>query len=261
MAARGEAEDGSSAEEPPRGYFGKRKGKSGMPHLNPLRNAFSGEPKTENADTTNSGKGGLTGEEVANRLYPKPAEAPRVGEFRPEPAPATDNGPAATELTLEAEQPPAATSEPEAVVPASDGPAPVVLAPEPPPSAAPSAGMTGAPSASTTGQPATRSVSVISRDAVFDGNYMSEGDVTIEGEMRGDITCKGHVLIAEGATVNAKLGATSVTVAGRLSGEVTCSERFEALPTAKITSQIASPRLIIQDGAVLDGQVRMQVPA
>ncbi|HEY8742430.1 MAG TPA: polymer-forming cytoskeletal protein, partial [Chloroflexota bacterium] len=107
--------------------------------------------------------------------------------------------------------------------------------------------------------PAERLVSVISRNSVFDGNYVTDGDVRVEGEVKGDITCKGHVLICDGASVNAKISATSVSVAGRLSGEVTCSERFEAQPTARITSQISTPRLVIQEGAVVDGQIKMGV--
>jgi cytoskeletal protein CcmA (bactofilin family) len=100
-------------------------------------------------------------------------------------------------------------------------------------------------------------VSVVSRNSVFDGNYQTEGDLRVEGEVRGEIACQGHVLIQDGATVNAKITAISISVAGKLNGQVSSRERFEALPTAIITGEITTPRLVVQEGATLDGQVHM----
>jgi cytoskeletal protein CcmA (bactofilin family) len=235
-----------------------------MPNLNPLRTVFS-EGKTEGQSST-AGRSGLTGQEVANRLYPKPADSSL--REAPQPAAPADEAATATDATAEPEAEASTAKEPEATA-ATEQPSPdgEVAAPE-----AATAATTPEPAATMVGSAAAGSAngaapaeqklsSIISRDAVFDGNFMGEGDLKVEGEMRGDITCKGHVVITEGASVNAKVSATSVSAAGRLSGEVTCSERFEALPSAKITSQISTPRLIIQDGAAIDGQIHMQVPS
>lgn len=234
-----------------------------MPNLNPLRTVFS-EGKTEGQHAA-SGRSGLSGQEVANRLYPKPAESLLQEADQP---PAAPDAEAAAE-SESAKSDVATAKEPEAATAAEPAPsdgevaAPAAEAPETTPE--PLAAIALAPAASSPNGAATPAEaplsSIISKDAVFDGNFMGEGDLKVEGEMRGDITCKGHVSISEGATVNAKVSATSVSAAGRLSGEVTCSERFEAMPTAKITSQISTPRLIIQDGAAIDGQIHMQVPS
>ena len=209
-------------------------------------------------------RGGLTADEIASRLYPKPSESWRRDESGvtaavAEPITATEPAEVVNDVTttstassapvasepVDGRQP--ATSAEAAPMPMATGSIPAEAATEVAP-AAPEA-------------PAERLVSVISRNSVFDGNYSTDGDVRVEGEVRGDISCKGNVLICDGATVNAKISATSVAVAGRLSGEVTCTERFEAQPTARITSQISTPRLVIQEGAVVDGEIKMGVQA
>lgn len=205
---------------------------------------------------------GLTADEIASRLYPKPSESWRREESGvtaavAEPVTVTPPAEAISEVaTTREESSSQAAPEPEAdtQTAASSEAAPQPTAPTF------SSSMTD-PAPAAPEAPADQLVSVISRNSVFDGNYSTDGDVRVEGEVRGDITCKGNVLICDGATVNAKISATSVAVAGRLSGEVNCTERFEAQPTARITSQISTPRLVIQEGAVVDGEIKMGVQA
>lgn len=212
-------------------------------------------------------RSGMSAEEIANRLYPKPTELWRKDEQSADDVKAESTATSTAIAAAPAEEPGAieangdGRSSSTIAVPTGDGQvttyaAPIsesYTAPVVPPSAPASAGQP-------VDGPVEKVVSVISRNSVFDGNYSTDGDVRVEGEVRGDITCKGHVLICDGASVSAKITATSVAVAGRLSGEVTCSERFEAQPTARITSQISTPRLVIQDGAILDGEIRMGAP-
>ena len=101
--------------------------------------------------------------------------------------------------------------------------------------------------------------SIVAKDAVFDGKIQTEGDLAVEGTVRGEIACKGKLQVAEGATVEASVNAAAVSVAGSLSGDVTCSDRFEALATATVRSHVKTGRLIIHDGAHLEGQISMGV--
>jgi cytoskeletal protein CcmA (bactofilin family) len=232
-------------------------------------NVFSNEGKaSDGKGSAHEGerRSGLTPDEIASRLYPKPADtlhkdepvaaavatAPKVvAEPEVVAAPEDKDGAASTDSEGNGQVAVAKQEEESQAIVAE--PAPLTMI------STPTAAEASPSSAVELAAPAERLVSVISRNSVFDGNYATDGDVRVEGEVRGDITCKGNVLICDGATVNAKISATSVAVAGRLSGEVTCTERFEAQPTARITSQISTPRLVIQEGAIVDGQVRMGV--
>lgn len=210
----------------------------------------------------------LTAEEITNRLYPKPSDLwrreepapePVKQEPEPEPEPVAAVAEAPTETVNEGSERNTSVATVEAP---GNGQSTATTGAIGTAVAEPFVAAGAAPSvaAGVADGAGERLVSVISKGSVFDGNYSTDGDVRVEGEVRGDITCKGHVLICDGAAVNAKISATSVSVAGRLSGEVTCNERFEAQPTARITSQISTPRLVIQEGAVVDGQIHMGTP-
>ena len=99
--------------------------------------------------------------------------------------------------------------------------------------------------------------SVIRGGSLFQGDYRGAGDLTVEGEVRGSIDCKGQLVVQEGATVDATVTAAKVLVAGHLTGDITCSERFEAAPTGRVNGHISTPRVIIQEGARCDGQITM----
>ena len=87
--------------------------------------------------------------------------------------------------------------------------------------------------------------------------YSTDGDVRVEGERARRHHLQRPVLICDGAAVNAKFPPPRSPSPAKMSGEVTCSERFEAQPPARITSQISTPKLVIQEGAIVDGQIRM----
>ncbi|GEM_PF-3374619 len=222
---------------------------------------FANEGKGTGSDSSER-RGGLSSDEISSRLYPKPADIWRRDEpstVAAKAQPAVEAMPAESVTVVEADQERSSPLAAVAAVGAGQGspvadPAPLSTVSPSMQAETESSAPVAAPNV-----PAERLVSIISKNSVFDGNYVTDGDVRVEGEVKGDITCKGHVLICDGASVNAKIIATSVSVAGRLSGEVTCSERFEAQPTARITSEISTPRLVIQEGAVVDGQIKMGV--
>lgn len=114
-----------------------------------------------------------------------------------------------------------------------------------------------APAVAAPPAPAVPAGSLIRQGTIFDGTYHGDGDLTVEGEVRGNIDCKGSLVIREGAVVEATVAASVVQAAGRLTGDVVCSERFEAAPSAQVSGHITTPRLIIQEGARCDGQITM----
>jgi cytoskeletal protein CcmA (bactofilin family) len=110
-------------------------------------------------------------------------------------------------------------------------------------------------------RPATESgdASVIASDTAWDGNVKSSGSLHVHGQISGQIRADGDVYVAEGATVSANVHAGSVTVAGTLEGTVECTGRFEVMPTGRVSADVAAPRLVVHEGAVVVGKLRMTV--
>lgn len=99
--------------------------------------------------------------------------------------------------------------------------------------------------------------SLVDRHSSFEGNFRSQRDLRVEGEVKGSVSCDGTLFVAEGAAVSATIEAEHIDVAGDLSGEVRCRGRLQILPTGRVRAAVSTASLVIQEGAVYEGQLDM----
>jgi cytoskeletal protein CcmA (bactofilin family) len=99
--------------------------------------------------------------------------------------------------------------------------------------------------------------SLVDRHSAFDGTFRTQRDLRIEGELKGTIACDGTLFVAEGASVAASVDAEHISVAGDLSGEVRCRGRLQILPSGRVRAKVSTAALVIQEGAVYEGQLEM----
>ncbi|MGD0072722.1 MAG: polymer-forming cytoskeletal protein [Candidatus Binataceae bacterium] len=78
----------------------------------------------------------------------------------------------------------------------------------------------------------------------------------IEGEVDGELT-GGEIVIAQGATVKARVVVDRMVVAGKLSGEVVARQRIELMATARVQGNLDTPKLVLHEGAQFDGDCKM----
>ena len=102
---------------------------------------------------------------------------------------------------------------------------------------------------------------VIDANTVVDGTLSTSHDLRVEGRVTGTLLCNGVVHIAEGAEVDATVEAAGIVVSGTLSGEITCHGRLEIRSTGTVRGRVETGRLIVVEGAVYEGQLRMDAPA
>ncbi len=96
---------------------------------------------------------------------------------------------------------------------------------------------------------------VIGADAKFKGDLTFEKGVRIEGSFDGQISSKGMLHVAEGASVTANVEASNVRVEGECKGNLAVSEKLHLLATAKMEGDLRANRLEIADGAIFVGNV------
>lgn len=101
------------------------------------------------------------------------------------------------------------------------------------------------------------SFSVIDRFSRFDGDFVAERDLRVEGNVKGSIECHGTLFVAEGAVVSAKVTAENITVAGDLSGETRCRGKLHLLPTGRVRGRVSTAGLVITEGAIYEGELAM----
>jgi cytoskeletal protein CcmA (bactofilin family) len=99
--------------------------------------------------------------------------------------------------------------------------------------------------------------SLIGERTSFEGTLKTEGSVRLLGSIQGEIESKSTIIVEEKAHVTARLTAAQVTVAGQVDGQIYCEGRVEIRPTGRVTGEINAGALIIQEGAYFDGNSKM----
>ena len=82
-------------------------------------------------------------------------------------------------------------------------------------------------------------------------------NLQINGRFEGTLNTKGVLAIGEKAQVRATIQGDQITIAGAVDGTITASGRIELAQTARVSGKLITPRLIVQDGAVLQGTLEM----
>jgi cytoskeletal protein CcmA (bactofilin family) len=99
--------------------------------------------------------------------------------------------------------------------------------------------------------------SVIDPHARFNGKYVSDRDLRIEGEAQGEIECQGTLIISPQARVRSAIKAHNVVVNGDYEGDVDCGGRFEIGSTGRVKGNIKTQVLVVKEGAHWEGGVTM----
>ena len=90
------------------------------------------------------------------------------------------------------------------------------------------------PSPSEFRRPEAGNESVIDPHARFNGKYVSDRDLRIEGEAQGEIECQGTLIISPQARVRSAITAHNVIINGDYEGDVDCGGRFEIGATGRV---------------------------
>lgn len=94
---------------------------------------------------------------------------------------------------------------------------------------------------------------VIARGVRVDGDFRSQGNVSIEGELVGSLTCGGHLTIGPEASIQAAVTADEATIAGTVEGNLQIARKVELKATAKLKGDITAETVAIEPGATLVG--------
>jgi cytoskeletal protein CcmA (bactofilin family) len=89
-----------------------------------------------------------------------------------------------------------------------------------------------------------------------EGKVISTQDLTIDGAVEGTIELGNHGLtIGPAAKIKADLVAQTVTISGMVTGNVAAASIVDLRATGSVDGDITTPRLIMADGAVINGKV------
>lgn len=101
---------------------------------------------------------------------------------------------------------------------------------------------------------AAQTRSVIDPGLLITGTLEGDGELQIDGQVRGDIRCT-HLTVGSAATVDGNITADEVVVRGKVTG-IIGGNRVMLMDSAHVESEIFHRRLSIEEGAHFEGEAR-----
>jgi cytoskeletal protein CcmA (bactofilin family) len=92
----------------------------------------------------------------------------------------------------------------------------------------------------------------------LEGKLTYGGSMSVDGgHAEGEFRIGGNIEIGSGTVVKALLEASNVTIKGEVEGKLTARDKLTMGKSAKLNGDVQVRRLQIEDGATLNGYVRM----
>lgn len=97
----------------------------------------------------------------------------------------------------------------------------------------------------------------LGKDVIFEGILTMEGDVRLDGRLRGELHTTGTLTVGEDAIVKGTVTAGILITSGKINGHVIASEKIKILKPAILIGDIRTPAISIEGGAHFHGSSDM----
>lgn len=98
---------------------------------------------------------------------------------------------------------------------------------------------------------------VVGTSVKLKGNLRSDGDITVDGSVNGEIKTKGTVNIGPNAHIIANVQAKNVNISGTVQGNIVAHERLAISESGRVYGDISANILAISAGAIFTGRSTM----
>lgn len=100
-------------------------------------------------------------------------------------------------------------------------------------------------------------INLIGTGTIIDGNIVSNGDIRIDGVLKGNLSTKGKVIIGDTGKISGEVNCKNFEVEGSIDGKVFVVELLSLRAKSKILGDITTSKLAIEPGAVFTGKCDM----
>lgn len=97
----------------------------------------------------------------------------------------------------------------------------------------------------------------LGKETEFGGKLILCGAVRIDGIFKGEIFGAGMLIVGKDASVEATIAVDRVQISGVVKGKLDIKEKTEITETGSLAGTLATPVLVVGEGALFDGQCTM----
>jgi len=98
--------------------------------------------------------------------------------------------------------------------------------------------------------------SIITTATLITGEIHGKGDLTLEGQLNGNIEIDGLLVVGKKGNFNGEASAENMIIEGRIEGQIKASVKIEIRSSGYIQGNIICQQIVIAEGAFLDGKVK-----
>lgn len=91
----------------------------------------------------------------------------------------------------------------------------------------------------------------------LEGKLETTGTFRIDSTMKGSIVSEDILVLGEHSSIQGQITGNRVVIGGRFDGVIQAKTSVEIHATAVVTGEVHTPSLLIEPGAVFDGQCHM----
>ena len=100
-------------------------------------------------------------------------------------------------------------------------------------------------------------INIVAHGSRFEGRISSSGSLRVDGQVTGDVSLTGDLVIGANGEINGNIDAQTVTVGGKITGNITAKAKLVLENKARIKGDIRASKLVIDEGAMFDGKCEM----
>lgn len=97
----------------------------------------------------------------------------------------------------------------------------------------------------------------LDRGATFKGEMEFEDTMRIDGKFNGKIHSKNELIVGESAHIEGDIHVGRIAISGTVVGKIIATQRVEIHRNGKVYSDIDTPALVIEEGAIFQGNCVM----
>jgi cytoskeletal protein CcmA (bactofilin family) len=97
----------------------------------------------------------------------------------------------------------------------------------------------------------------LDRGSSFKGELEFEDTMRIDGRFNGKIVSKNELIVGESATIEGDVHVGRIAISGTVIGRIVAAQRVEIHRNGKVYSDVDTPALVIEEGAIFQGNCVM----
>ncbi len=102
---------------------------------------------------------------------------------------------------------------------------------------------------------------IIGKGTSFEGNISVENSVRVDGRFKGNIKSTESIVVGKEGEIEGEIAVKNAVVGGKITGKLFASGKVTLENTSAFQGELTATRLVIDEGAVLNGTCTMPAGA